>query len=132
MDDQVRDTVVIVPDVDEYAGMLLDEWDTHITAWAEAMEDAAQARRELAMTRESMAIIEAEIVIAVDGPTEGERRARALLALYQHDGWRRHREAIRATRDRILRAEHRAALAQMRTELVRAALVAREHEGGDS
>lgn len=115
---------IAVPDANDYVGLLLDEWDTQLTTWDEAARDAARTRRDLAMTREPMAIIEAETLLAAEGRTEGERRARALLALRQHDGWRGYHEAGRAARERIVEAEHRATLARMRSELVHAALTA--------
>lgn len=115
---------ISVPDADEYVGILLDEWDTQITTWAEAARHAAQARRDLTVSRELMAIIEAETLLAFEGHTESERRSRLLLALHRHNAWRECREAVRAARERIMEAENRATLARMRLELVRAALTA--------
>jgi hypothetical protein len=77
---------IAVLDADEYVGMLLDEWDTYITQCKEALCDSVQARIELELTREPMAIMLAEALLAAAGHTEAERRAHDLLALRQHDG----------------------------------------------
>ena len=123
-------TGIIVPPADEYADILLDEWDTAIAAYEQAIRDAAAARCELAALREPMAIIEAETVLGVEGRADAERRARALLTLRRHEGWRGYRRASQAAHERLHDAEGRATVARMRAELVRAALAAvlhREH-----
>jgi len=121
---QLHDVIITVPVAGEHVSILLDEWDTYIAAYAAAMREATQARHELAMAREPMVIIEAETLRTVEGRTRSERRARTLLVLHRHDGWCGYQRAVRAARGCIHEAEQRAAVAQMRIELVRAALTA--------
>lgn len=88
MDDRLRPPTVAVPDIDEYTGMLLDEWDTQIAAYVDALRDAFAAHHELTTAREAMAVIEAEIMLTARGRTDAERRALTVLALRAHSGRR--------------------------------------------
>jgi hypothetical protein len=115
---------IAVPIVEDLVGILLDEWDTHIAECQAALLEAARAERDLDLAREALALIEAEILLAAEGRTRAERRARTVLALGWHDGWRGHRHAARAARQGIRDAECRATVARRRAGLVRAALIA--------
>jgi hypothetical protein len=122
MERQLPLAIITVPDVHECPGMLLDEWDTQIAAHAEALREAVDACRDLVAADEAMAIIGAETLLSVEGHTEAERTARALLALRLHDGWLRYRQQARAAQDRVREARRRAGVAWMRSELIRTAL----------
>jgi hypothetical protein len=131
---QHRDSAfIVVPDADDYTDILLDEWDTYIAAYEEAVCDIAEARRVLAELREPMAVIEAETLLTVEGRAEAEGRARALLALRWHDGWRGYQREAQAARERMHEAARRASVARMRAGLVRMALtVALRRDGAQT
>jgi hypothetical protein len=115
--------ILTVIDDQEAGGRLLDELDDLVGVIEAAMLDQEAARMTVMETDAELEVLSAEATLGAEGSNETLRKAAVVLALRNNPEYQQHLQTNRSARAELHAAERRLAIAKLRVQLVKSALL---------